>query len=60
MPIMAATLVEVTPPHVQLLPVKDRGVQFDPPSNYTTPYQAGTAALKILGEILAEAEHLVS
>jgi hypothetical protein len=49
-----------TPPDVRLLPVVNRGSRCDPPPTCTTPYQAGTEALAMIGAILAEAERLVT
>ena len=53
-------VLEITEPHVRLLPVTDRrGVRYDPPANCIKPYNTGMLALSRLEPILHEAEVLV-
>jgi hypothetical protein len=53
--------VEITEPHVRLMPVTDRrgGTRYDPPPNCIKPYNTGMLGLSRLEPILHEAEALV-
>jgi hypothetical protein len=57
-PMAVLAMLEITPPHIRLLPVVDRGDAYYPPPGLV-PFTAGQQALATLNGILDEAEALV-
>ena len=61
LPYAALAVIEVTPPHMRLRPVVDRGTTYQPPTSpCNLPLNAGMLALSKLESILKEAEALMS
>jgi len=66
LPYAALGVFEIMNPHVKLVAVKDRGVQFDPPNSFQGnainsphPHNVGLLALSYLEGMIREAEQLI-
>jgi hypothetical protein len=58
-PYLALACLDVTPPHVRLVDVVDRGNRYSPPQAYPHPLYAGMMVLSQIEAIVIEAEALI-